>query len=248
MNLLDVALFEQPNLRLLSFLLITGLYSIAGCTPLLGQEKHPAGKTFQTEIKVYEATPETRGEPQAQPSIRFGSQRAPELTLFVNDAVRYQKIDGFGASLTDSSAWLLRNKLSDSQFQKIMEMLFDREKGIGLNLLRQPMGSSDFALEDYTYDDMPQGESDSELRHFSIEKDQRYIIHVLRAALAINPQIKILATPWSPPAWMKSNDSLVLGTLRPENYDAMAGYFVKFAKAYEQAGVPIFGVTVQNEP
>jgi len=70
----------------------------------------------------------------------------------------------------------------------------------------------------------------------------------LRAVLAINPQIKILATPWSPPAWMKSNDSLVQGTLRPENYHAMAGYFVKFVKAYEQAGVPIFGVTIQNEP
>jgi len=94
----------------------------------------------------------------------------------VNDAVRYQKIDGFGASLTDSSAWLLRNKLSDSQFQKIMEMLFDREKGIGLSLLRRPMGSSDFALEDYTYDDMPPGASDPELQQFSIERDQRYII------------------------------------------------------------------------
>jgi glucosylceramidase len=129
-----------------------------------------------------------------------------------------------------------------------MEMLFDREKGIGLSVLRQPMGSSDFALEEYTYDDMPPGESDSELRHFSIENDQRYIIPVLRAALAINPQIKILATRWSPPAWMKSNDSLVQGTLRPENYHAMAGYFVKFVKAYEQAGVPIFGVTIQNEP
>ncbi len=250
MNLLGVTLFEGPNLRLLLFMLFIGLYSTTGCAPLLGQQKHPAGKTFQTEIKVYEATAETRGEPQAQHSIRFGSQRAPELTLFVNDAVRYQKIDGFGASLTDSSAsaWLLRNKLSDSQFQKIMEMLFDREKGIGLSLLRQPMGSSDFALEDYTYDDMPPGESDSELRHFSIENDQRYIIPVLRAVLAINPQIKILATPWSPPAWMKSNDSLVQGTLRPENYHAMAGYFVKFVKAYEQAGVPIFGVTIQNEP
>jgi len=186
--------------------------------------------------------------PRRNNSIRFGSQRDPELTLFVNDAVRYQKIDGFGASLTDSSAWLLRNKLSDSQFQKIMEMLFDREKGIGLSLLRQPMGSSDFALQDYTYDDMPPGESDSELGHFSIEKDQRYIIPVLRAALAINPQIKILATPRSPPAWMKSNDSLVQGALRPQDYDSMARYFVKFVKAYEQAGVPIFGVTIQNEP
>jgi len=248
MNLLGVALSEGPNLRSLLFLPFIGLYSIAGCAPLLGQQKHPAGKAFQYEIKVYESTMETRGEPEERSPISFGPQRAPELTIFVDDAKQFQTIDGFGASITDSSAWLLRNKLSDSQFQKIMEMLFDREKGIGLNLLRQPMGSSDFALEDYTYDDMPPGESDPELRHFSIEKDQRYIIPVLRAALAINPQIKILATPWSPPAWMKSNDSLVQGTLRPENYNAMANYFVKFVKAYEQAGVPIFVVTMQNEP
>ena len=199
-------------------------------------------------VRVFESTEHTVGEPEERSPISFGSQRAPELTIFVNDAKQFQTIGGFGASITDSSAWLLRNKLSDSQFQKIMEMLFDREKGIGLSLLRQPMGSSDFALADYTYDDMPPGESDSELQHFSIEKDQQYIIPVLRAALAINPQIKILATPWSPPAWMKSNDSLVQGTLRPEDYHAMASYFVKFVKAYEQAGVPIFGVTMQNEP
>jgi glucosylceramidase len=199
-------------------------------------------------VRVFESTERTIGEPEERSPVSFGPQRAPQLTIFVDDAKQFQTIDGFGASITDSSAWLLRNKLSDSQFQKIMEMLFDREKGIGLSLLRQPMGSSDFALEDYTYDDMPPGQSDPELRQFSIEKDQRYIIPVLRAALAINPRIKILATPWSPPAWMKSNDSLVLGTLRPENYDSMARYFVKFVKAYEQAGVPIFGLTMQNEP
>jgi O-glycosyl hydrolase len=199
-------------------------------------------------VRVFESTEQTVGEPEERSPISFGPQRAPEPTIFVNDAKRYQEIDGFGASVTDSSAWLLRNKLSDSQFQKLMERLFDREKGIGLSLLRQPIGSSDFALEDYTYDDMPPGESDTELQHFSIEKDQRYIIPVLRTALAINPQIKILATPWSPPAWMKSNDSLVQGSLRPEDYDAMARYFVKSVKAYEQAGVPIFAVTMQNEP
>ncbi len=87
MNLLGIILFEGLNLRLLLLLLFTGLYSTTGCAPLLGQQKHPAGKTFQTEIKVYGTTAETRGEPQAQHSIRFGSQRAPELTLFVNDSV-----------------------------------------------------------------------------------------------------------------------------------------------------------------
>jgi len=214
----------------------------------LAQERTPPAKPPAGLVRVFQSTEHTVGEPEEQTPISFGSQRAPELTIFVDDTRRFQAIDGFGASITDSSAWLLRNKLSESQFQQLMERLFDRKKGIGLTLLRQPMGSSDFALEDYTYDDMPVGEPDTGLQHFSIEKDQRYIIPVLRAALAINPRIKILATPWSPPAWMKSNDSLVKGSLRPEAYDALARYFVKFVKAYEQAGVPIFGVTMQNEP
>ncbi|HET6932626.1 MAG TPA: glycoside hydrolase family 30 beta sandwich domain-containing protein [Candidatus Acidoferrum sp.] len=244
-------------MRFLFFLLFIGLYSTAGCVPLLGQQKRPAGKTQEGAaitnrpagmVRVFESTEHTVGEPEEQSPVSFGPQRAAELTIFVDDTRRYQAIEGFGASLTDSSAWLIRNKLSDSQSEKLMERLFDPEKGIGLSLLRQPMGSSDFALEDYTYDDMPPGQSDPDLQHFSIEKDQRYIIPVLRAAMAINPKIKILATPWSPPAWMKSNDSLVQGSLRPENYAALAGYFVKFVKAYEQAGVPIFAVTIQNEP
>lgn len=219
------------------------LCSIGEAQERASTTNRPAGT-----VRVFESTEHTVGEPEEQSPISFGQRRAPALTIFVDGEKRYQRMDGFGASVTDSSAWLLRNKLSDSQFQKIMKMLFDREKGIGLSLLRQPMGSSDFALEDYTYDDMPPGQTDPDLQYFSIEKDERYLIPVLRAALAINPQIKILATPWSPPAWMKSNDSLVLGTLRPEDYDAMARYFAKFVKAYEQAGVPIFGVTIQNEP
>jgi glucosylceramidase len=229
-------------------LLLVCLFATMCCSMAAAQTRTPAATPPAGQVRVFESTEHTIGEPEERSPISFGLQRAPELTIFVNDAKQYQTIDGFGASITDSSAWLLRNKLSESQFQTIMEQLFSREKGIGLSLLRQPMGSSDFALEDYTYDDMPPGESDTELQHFSIEHDQRYIIPVLRAALAINPQIRILATPWSPPAWMKSNDSLVKGSLKPDNYDALARYFVKFVKAYEQAGVPIFAVTMQNEP
>jgi len=229
-------------------LVLVCLSAAMHCLLAAAQERASTSTPQAGIVRVFQSTERTLGEPEKRDPISFGPQRAPELTIFVNDAKQFQAIDGFGASLTDSSAWLLRNKLSDSQFQKVMEMLFDREKGIGLTLLRQPMGSSDFALEDYTYDDMPPGSSDPELHHFSIEKEQRYVIPVLRAALAINPQLKIIATPWSPPAWMKSNDSLVKGSLRPEHYAAMARYFVKFVKAYEQAGVPIFAVTMQNEP
>ena len=229
-------------------LLVVSLSVALHASPAAAQKGASTANPPAGNLRVFQSMERTVAEPEEQRPISFGTQRAPELTIFVDDAKRYQTIEGFGASITDSSAWLLRNKLSESQFQELMVQLFDPEKGIGLSMLRQPMGSSDFALEDYTYDDMPPGGSDPGLEHFSIEKDQRYIIPVLRAALAINPQVKILATPWSPPAWMKTNDSLVQGSLRPENYDAMARYFVKFVKAYEQAGIPIFGVTIQNEP
>ena len=221
-----VSFSERPNVRLPLLLLLSGFYFAAGCLPLAAQEKHIAGKTSRAEIKVWEATDQTLGEPQPQPSMHFGSQRAPELTLFVNDATRYQTVDGFGASLTDSSAWLLANKLTGDQRKQLLQQLFDPEKGIGLNLLRQPMGSSDFALEDYTYDDVPSGESDKELKKFSIEKDERYILPVLKEALAINPRIKVFATPWSAPAWMKSSQSLIQGTLQRDAYPAFANYFV----------------------
>lgn len=199
-------------------------------------------------VRVIESS-EGRNEVLAEKdAIAFGTVRAPELTIQVNDAVRYQTIDGFGASLTDSSAWLLSNKLSDAQRRETLESLFDPQKGIGLSLLRQPMGASDFALEDYSYDDMPPGQSDPDLKHFSIERDQRYILPLLKEVRALNPQLKVLATPWSVPGWMKTSQSMIQGALLPSAYQPLANYFVKFIKAYEQAGVPIYAVTMQNEP
>jgi glucosylceramidase len=201
-----------------------------------------------TTVEVYVSSEETKPGPIEQPSIQFGVERAPELTITVNPAVRYQPIDGFGASLTESSAWLLSTKLTESQRTDLLQKLFDPQKGIGLSLLRQPMGASDFALDPYTYDDMPSGESDPALKNFSIRRDQRYIIPLLRRALTINPGIKIFASPWSPPAWMKSSQSMLQGSLLPTAYQPLADYFVQYTQAYEKEGVPIFAVTMQNEP
>jgi glucosylceramidase len=123
--------------------------------------------------------------------------------------------------------------------------------GDRLSFLRQPMGSSDFvAGPHYTYDDLPAGETDYGMHHFSIQHDRGQILPLLRTALALNPQLKVIGTPWSPPAWMKTNGSLIGGRLidDPRIYAAYARYFVRFVKAYEGAGVPVYAVTVQNEP
>ena len=113
------------------------------------------------------------------------------------------------------------------------------------------MGASDFVEGDhYTYDDVPAGQTDYALEHFSIDHDKAQILPLLRQATKLNPQLTIVATPWSPPAWMKTNQSLVGGRLidDPRIYATYARYFVKFIQAYARAGVPVDAVTVQNEP
>lgn len=224
--------------------LLTGMLALA----FTASDSRAQGTASNGEIKVYLATEATVGEPEPQPPLRFGTPRAPELTVTVDSSVRYQEIEGFGASLTDSSAWLFAKRLDANQRAAALRQLFDPERGIGLNLLREPLGASDFAVEDYTYDDLPTGQADPQLGKFSIEKDQRYILPVLKEALAVNPKIKVLATPWSAPGWMKSTDSMIGGSLKPDAYPVYAKYLVKSIEAYQSAGVPIFALTMQNEP
>jgi glucosylceramidase len=151
--------------------------------------------------------------------------------------------------MTDSSAWLIYTQMPADKRQAVMTSLFSPTEGIGLSAMRIPMGASDFAHGGhYSYDDMPAGEADPELAHFSIEHDQAYIIPALQEALRINPDLMIMASPWSPPAWMKDSDSLTKGTLLPQYYHAWAQYFVKFIQAYQAEGLPIYAVTLQNEP
>ena len=203
-------------------------------------------------IYVVESSEELHETLQEKPALTFGATRTPNLTITVNDAVRYQQIDGFGASLTDSSAWLLWSKLTEAQRKEALQMLFSPTKGIGLSILRQPMGASDFALTEYSYDDLPPGQpfgaSDPDLKRFSIEHDRAYILPLLREALALNPNLKIFASPWSAPGWMKTSGSMIQGALLPSAYPAFAKYFVQFVQQYEAAGVPIFAITMQNEP
>ena len=212
-----------------------------------GDKVLPSDEKSAVHISVVESSEKLHESLQGKPSLQFGSSRASAPNISVGDS-QFQQIDGFGASLTDSSAWLLANKLTAPQRRQLLEMLFDPRKGIGLSVLRQPMGSSDFALEDYSYDDLPSGETDSDLKHMSVDRDRAYIIPMLREILAVNPEIKIIASPWSPPGWMKTSHSMIGGTLLPSSFAPLAAYFVQFVKLYEAAGVPIFAVTPQNEP
>ena len=180
-----------------------------------------------------------------------GSMAAPVAglpTITVDPSRAFQRMEGFGASITDSSAHLLA---TSPRRREIMRDLFDRRHGLGLSYLRQPMGASDFvAGPHYTYDDLPAGETDYGMRRFSIAHDEEQILPLLRQARALNRGLKVMGTPWSPPAWMKTNGSLIGGRFLDDQrvYDAYARYFVRFVQAYRRAGVPVDALTLQNEP
>ena len=183
------------------------------------------------------------------PDRRFVvADSSPPTTIVVDDSKPYQAIVGFGAALTDASAWLIQHKLTIVQRDSLLRDLFGTDGGAGFSFVRVDMGASDFALRQYSYDDVPAGESDPTLAHFSIAPDTAETIPILTRALAINPQLKVMASPWSAPAWMKTSGSLIKGTLRPDAYDAYAEYFRRFINAYGERGVPIYAITVQNEP
>ena len=172
--------------------------------------------------------------------------RAP--TISINLSTKYQKMDGFGYTLTGGSAILL-SQMSTTARSKLLRELFGRGEGeIGVNYLRLSVGASDLDPEVYTYNDLPQGETDVDLSEFSIDRDRSFLLPILKEILAINPDIKILSSPWSPPVWMKDNGNSIGGSLLPQFYDPYANYLVKYVEAMAAEGVRIDALTIQNEP
>lgn len=171
-----------------------------------------------------------------------------EVTVCLNENASYQQMDGFGASFTDSAAYLIHQVLDEGTRAELMQKLFDSNDGIGLSVLRNPMGASDYARFMYSYDDLPEPETDPELSRFSIAHDEADIIPLLKEALRWNSSIKLFGSPWSAPGWMKTSGSMIGGELKPEYYEAYANYFVRYIQSYARHGLHIYAVTPQNEP
>lgn len=168
--------------------------------------------------------------------------------ITVDTTVMYQTIEGFGAALTGSSAYLLHKKMDGTKRTEILTDLFDTVNGIGISYLRLTIGASDFSLSDFSYDDMIGGETDFDLQHFSLAQDVDDVIPVLKEVLQITPGIKLLGSPWSPPAWMKTNGSMKGGRLKTECYDVYAHYFARYIEEMALQGITITSITPQNEP
>jgi len=241
----------MPHARRLPVLAAMSTALVALLTP--GLASAPAADAGQPpptapRAHVWLTTPESGGQRLAdRGTVPFTKGASDKLTISVDPSLRYQRMDGFGASITDSSASLLMG-LSPAARDATMRDLFTADK---LSFLRQPVGSSDFVDgPHYTFDDVAAGETDFDLSEFTIEHDRAEILPLLRQALRLNPDLKVMGTPWSPPAWMKANDSLIGGRMKddPRVYRAYANYLVKFVQAYEAEGVPVYGLTIQNEP
>jgi glucosylceramidase len=187
----------------------------------------------------------TRGLAQQSPVSFAAGSPAGAQTITVNENTTYQRFVGAGASLTDTAAWLMNSSgaLTPSARNAMMQKLFDPTSGIGLSFLRNPMGASDLARYSYSYDD-----TCCDLNDFSINHDLADVAPLTKQARSLNPNLTVMASPWSAPAWMKDNNNFDQGWLQSKYYSTYAQYFVKYLQAYAAQGIPVDYVTVQNEP
>ena len=199
-------------------------------------------------IELWLSTADRRLRLARQPDIEINANEAPPADVVIDIHKTYQSIVGFGAALTDASAWLIQHKLDEQQRSALLHELFGPPPGLDLSMTRLTIGASDFSLQQYTLDDLAPGEVDPTLQHFNVTSNLRDVIPTVREALAINPQLRIIASPWSAPAWMKTSANLIGGELLEPYESTYADYLVKYVDTYRRYGIPIFALTLQNEP
>ena len=203
----------------------------------------------EQDARLWLTTPDRTALVALQPgALHFSSEAGPSPILTVDDTQHFQSIDGFGFALTGGSAQLLMRMGAARRAALLKELFTTGGTGIGVSYLRVSIGSSDMNERVYSYDDLPPGETDVDMAKFDLGPDRADVIPALKEILAIEPGIKILGSPWSAPAWMKTNDDVKGGELKPEYYGAFAKYFVKYIKAMRAEGIPIDAITVENEP
>lgn len=185
---------------------------------------------------------------QAQPNVTFSADAGTSAnTITVDEGTTYQVMDGFGAAMTGSSAYLMNKRMTATQRDALLNDLFT-SSGIRLSFLRHSIGASDFSTRSYTYNDLSAGQTDAGLSRFSLSTDLDDVVPMLKAARAKNGNIKLMGSPWSAPAWMKENGSLNGGWLNVAWYRTYANYLVKYIQAYQAQGLPVYAITLQNEP
>ncbi len=236
----------RSNLYMISLILIVSCIQQKSGDP----EKAGYTSTFKTEgksITVF-TTADSTGLRLKPAAIQFSKSEPiaeSQVYVFANPDKTFQTLIGIGGALTDASAETFA-KLPEASQKELLEAYYDNKKGIGYTFARTNINSCDFSSGSYTY----VTEGDKELGSFSIDHDKQYKIPLIRKAIAASGgKLTLFASPWSPPAFMKdNNDMLHGGKLKPEFYQSWAEYFTKFIKSYEKEGVPVWGISIQNEP
>lgn len=180
--------------------------------------------------------------------VNFSGAQPGHQIITVDSTVSYQSIDGFGYTLTGGSAGLI-NGLGATEKENLLKELFLADSAsIGVSYLRVSIGASDLDIAPFSYNDIPVNETDFSLNHFSIDKDRVHLIPILKKIIQLNPTIKIMGSPWSAPAWMKTNKEFKGGNLRKDCYQVYAQYIANYIKAMKAEGIVIDAITPQNEP
>ncbi|RAK02479.1 glucosylceramidase [Larkinella arboricola] len=181
-------------------------------------------------------------------ALSFSNAASQQPTIDVDESQTFQPIDGFGYTLTGGSAMLINRMAAPERAALLNELFATDGKNIGVSYLRVSIGASDLDERVFSYNDLPEGQTDPDMSRFSLSPDREHLIPVLKQILAINPAVRILGSPWSPPTWMKTNGHSKGGSLKPEFYDAYARYFVKYIQGMKAEGIRIDAITIQNEP
>jgi glucosylceramidase len=219
---------------------------VVGCDQPVAE--NTAKNSVRDSLTVYTTAKDTDHRLTKTGTYPFRERVQPtegEISIFVNSSKQFQKFLGIGGSFTDASAEVFA-KLDNAKQEEFLEAYYDTEKGIGYSLARTTIHSSDFGSASHTYID----EGDKALETFTIEKDKQFRIPLIkRATEAAGGELLLYASPWSAPAFMKSNNNMLRGgKLLPEYYESWAKYYTKFIEAYESEGMPIWGISIQNEP
>lgn len=233
---------------LIALLTLTALYAPRLERPVVGAHIAPATPSLLPAVELWLSTADRRLKLARQPDLAMRARGSAPADVVIDVQTTYQSMVGFGAAMTDSSAWLLQNDLSDTQRSALLHELYGPPPNLNFNMMRLTIGASDFSLKPYTLDDVPFGQTDPTLEHFNITSNLRDVIPSVLEVLSIHPDLQIVATPWSAPAWMKTSENLIGGELLEQYEETYADYLLKYLDTYSGYGIPIFALTVQNEP
>ncbi len=209
-----------------------------------------AAASMAQDVKVWETTRDGQSRVALRPQAYSFSDKPTDrcVPITIDERQHFQKMRGFGYALTGGSAELMMAMSSDARHDLILSLFGHGEGQAGISYIRLTVGASDMNSFVFSYDDMPRDMSDWDLKSFSLAQDMNDVVPVMREILAVNPDIEILASPWSAPTWMKTNNDVQGGKLRKECYDVYARYFVRYIQEMAKQGITISALTIQNEP